>query len=66
MKKMIYVSALVCLVSGTSCSKKYDCLCTDSNGTTTTTQVKGVNKDAAQINCVAKSSVGNGVGCILK
>jgi hypothetical protein len=57
MKKIIYLSAFACLVVlGTSCGKKYTCTCTQTNGTTTTTDVKGASKDIAQATCIAKSN----------
>ncbi len=66
MKKVLSIVALAALVTlGTSCGKKYDCTCSESNGTTTVTQVKGANKDAAQVSCVAKSNTSTGKACAI-
>lgn len=57
MKKILTLTAFAgLLVFGTSCSKKYDCTCTDSNGNQTVTKIGGANKDAAQVSCALKSS----------
>ncbi|MBL7683615.1 MAG: hypothetical protein JNK00_09675 [Flavipsychrobacter sp.] len=58
MKKVLSIVALAGLVIfGTSCSKKWDCTCTDIDTSVETVEkVRGANKDAAQINCVAKTN----------
>jgi len=66
MKKILTLSAFAgLLVFGTSCSKKYDCTCTDTNGTQTVTKIGGANKDAAQISCIAKSNTNSGTVCVI-
>ncbi len=66
MKKILTLSAFAgLLVFGTSCSKKYDCTCTDANGTQTVTKIGGANKDAAQISCIAKSNTSSGTVCVI-
>jgi hypothetical protein len=58
MKKVLSIAAFATLVVlGTSCSKKYDCTCTDyATGATTVDKIGGANKDAAQVSCVAKTN----------
>ncbi len=58
MKKILTLTAFAgLLVFGTSCSKKYDCTCTDINsGAQTVDKIGGANKDAAQVSCIAKSN----------
>ncbi|OSZ79248.1 hypothetical protein CAP35_13625 [Chitinophagaceae bacterium IBVUCB1] len=58
MKKVLSIVMLAGLVVfGTSCSKKYDCTCTDyASGATTVEKIGGANKDAAQVTCVAKTN----------
>lgn len=66
MKKILTLTAFAgLLVFGTSCSKKYDCTCTDSNGAQTVEKIGGANKDAAQVSCIAKSSVSAGKSCAI-
>ena len=67
MKKILTLSAFAgLLVLGmSSCSKKYDCTCTDANGTQTVTKIGGANKDAAQVSCVAKSNTSSGTICVI-
>lgn len=66
MKKILTLTAFAgLLVFGTSCSKKYDCTCTDVNGTQTVTKIGGANKDAAQISCIAKSNTNSGTVCVI-
>lgn len=59
MKKILTLSAFAgLLVFGmSSCSKKYDCTCTNySTGDQTVDKIGGANKDAAAVSCVAKSN----------
>ncbi|HLO71772.1 MAG TPA: hypothetical protein VK167_12920 [Flavipsychrobacter sp.] len=58
MKKILTLTAFAgLLVFGTSCSKKYDCTCTDyASGDQTVEKIGGANKDAAQVSCIAKSN----------
>ncbi|MBN8669443.1 MAG: hypothetical protein ACK4EY_02820 [Flavipsychrobacter sp.] len=66
MKKILTLTAFAgLLVFGTSCSKKYDCTCTDSNGAMTVEKIGGANKDAAQVSCIAKSNVNSGKTCAI-
>jgi hypothetical protein len=67
MKKILTLSAFAgLLVFGmSSCSKKYDCTCTDSNGATTVEKIGGANKDAAQVSCIAKTNVNSGKTCAI-
>jgi hypothetical protein len=61
MKRIIYLSAIALTVVLASCGKKYTCTCTNtSTGATTTSEVKGASKDAAQVTCVAKTNSSQG------
>jgi len=66
MKKILTLAVFAgVIVFGASCSKKYDCTCTDANGVQTVEKIGGANKDAAQISCAAKSSVSAGKTCLI-
>lgn len=58
MKKILTLAVFAgVIVFGASCSKKYDCTCTDyGTGAQTVDKIGGANKDAAQVSCVAKSN----------
>jgi hypothetical protein len=61
MKKVILVAIVVVAGLSSSCTKAYNCYCT--NGTTSsTTTVHGATLSAAESACLAKESGGNSCG----
>ena len=54
MKKLLFIPAVLIVLSLTSCKKDYTCTCTYTGSTTAdVTTIVGVSKAAAQANCVS-------------
>lgn len=54
MKKLLFIPAVLIVLSLTSCKKDYTCTCTVTGGTNASvTTMVGVSKAAANANCVS-------------
>ena len=62
MKKLSYAVAILAILGMSSCGKSFTCICYDSNGTQTTSTVKGTGSNAtaqllnADSKCTAKNT----------